>query len=83
MKIKEIEPPISLKASPEGDMFMVQLWAIGLVRIVGKFSSNLGQSPSSIYRLIPPFCPHDFKIGRIYGNTNDRTVSATVLVSAG
>ncbi|OAL54871.1 WD40 repeat-like protein [Pyrenochaeta sp. DS3sAY3a] len=35
----------------------LRLWVTDLIRLVGKFGSNLIQHPSSIYKLIPPFCP--------------------------
>jgi hypothetical protein len=35
----------------------LSLWAIDLIRLVGKFGINLIQHPSSICQLIPPFCP--------------------------
>ena len=38
---------------------IVESWAVDLVKIVGKFGSNLIKSPDSIYKAIPPFCPHD------------------------
>ena len=81
--LKTLDPPLSLKAPPEDDVLMIQLWAIDLIRIVGKFGSNLVQSPSSIYRLVPPFCPRDSMIGRTYGNANNKMVSVTGLVSTG
>lgn len=37
----------------------VESWAIDLVRLVTKFGRNLSASPSSIFQLIPPFCPVD------------------------
>lgn len=40
----------------------LRLWVIDLIRLVGKFGSNLIQHPSSIYKLIPPFCPTNSKL---------------------
>ncbi len=36
---------------------VIEGWATDLVKIVGKFGSNLREHPESIYKLIPPFCP--------------------------
>lgn len=36
---------------------LLDSWSIDLVRLVTKFGSNLTASPSSIFHLIPPFCP--------------------------
>ena len=45
-------------------------WAVDLSRLVGKFGSNLLSSPSSIYKLIPPFCPDNSMIRRYFGRTS-------------
>ena len=45
-------------------------WAVDLSRLVGKFGSNLLSSPSSIYKLIPPFCPDNSMIRRYFGRPN-------------
>lgn len=36
---------------------LLDSWSTGLVRLVAKFGKNLLENPSSIYHLIPPFCP--------------------------
>lgn len=46
-------PPFGKKVAVLGS------WAIDLVRLVTKFGKNLTASPSSIFHLIPPFCPPD------------------------
>ena len=44
--------------SPFGkEVALLDSWAIDLVRLVTKFGKNLLASPSSIFQLIPPFCP--------------------------
>ncbi|KAF2202796.1 WD40 repeat-like protein [Delitschia confertaspora ATCC 74209] len=47
----------------------LRLWAIDLIRLVGKFGSNLIQYPSSIYRLIPPFCPINSMLRKASGQS--------------
>ncbi|TDZ29996.1 hypothetical protein C8035_v003752 [Colletotrichum spinosum] len=47
---------------------LLEGWATDLVKIVGKFGSNLRQSPEAIYRLIPPFCPRDSVIYEQFGS---------------
>ncbi len=39
------------------EVALLDSWAIDLVRLVTKFGRNLLASPSSIFQLIPPFCP--------------------------
>ncbi len=39
------------------DLELLDLWAIDLVKVVGKFHRQLLSDPTAIYNLIPPFCP--------------------------
>ena len=39
------------------DFVLLDCWATDLIRLVTKFGNNIKTSPSSIYHLIPPFCP--------------------------
>ena len=44
--------------SPFGkEVALLGSWAVDLIRLVTKFGKNLVSSPSSIFHLIPPFCP--------------------------
>jgi WD40 repeat protein len=45
--------------SPSQDMVLIDSWAIDLGRLVIKFGKNLSAYPSSIFNLIPPFCPSE------------------------
>ena len=48
----------SIHLSPFGeDVALLDSWAIDLLRLVTKFGKDLLASPSSIFQLIPPFCP--------------------------
>lgn len=49
---------------PGDDIETLRLWTLDLIKLVGKFGSNLIQHPSSIYKLIPPFCPANSVIRR-------------------
>jgi WD40 repeat protein len=39
------------------DLETVDAWATDMIRLVTKFGSNLQETPSAIFSLIPPFCP--------------------------
>ena len=41
------------------EVMLLDSWATDLVRLAAKFGKNLLLSPSSIFNLIPPFCPPD------------------------
>ncbi|CAD6587074.1 MAG: hypothetical protein ASARMPRED_002985 [Alectoria sarmentosa] len=45
-------------STPVGQEFvLLDCWATDLIRLVAKFGKDIKASPSSIYHLIPPFCP--------------------------
>lgn len=70
---------LSLHESSENEAKSIQMWANDFIRIVGKFGVNLVQSPSSIYRLVVPFCPRDSMIGTLHNNANDNKLSVAGL----
>lgn len=39
------------------EVALLDFWATDLIRLVTKFGKNLLASPTSIFQLIPPFCP--------------------------
>jgi WD40 repeat protein len=53
-------------------MAVIEGWATDLVKITGKFGSNLRSQPESIYKLIPPFCPEESMIYRQFGRKESR-----------
>jgi WD40 repeat protein len=53
---------------------VIEGWATDLVKILGKFGSNLRSQPDSIYKLIPPFCPEDSMIYRQFGRKESRAL---------
>ncbi|KAL6808092.1 WD40 repeat-like protein [Trichoderma sp. SZMC 28015] len=73
---------IALKLRKIGDEFVVHRqaaaviegWAADLVKVVGKFGSNLREQPDSIYKLIPPFCPEDSIIYQQFGKRESRAI---------
>lgn len=58
-------------------------WTMDLIRVVGKFGNNLSQNPSSIYKLIPPFCPKNSAISRTFGSSSSSALSVAGLASEG
>ena len=73
-------PQDYLKDTNIDDSQCVRLWANDFIRVVGKFGSNLVQSPASIHQLIPTICPTESMIGSVYG-IMDRPISLTGLRS--
>lgn len=45
----------------------LESWATDLIKIVGKFRTNLTKHPRSIYKLIPTFCPKTSLLYRQFG----------------
>ena len=57
-------------SSPLGpEIQRAQLWATDLIRLVANFGKKLLEIPSSIYWLIPPFCPEESAIFKQFGRT--------------
>jgi hypothetical protein len=53
---------------------LIESWAVDLVKLVGKFGTILRLNPLSIYKLIPPFCPHNSAIYQQFGKTEARNL---------
>ena len=49
---------------PLQELDLVESWATDFLKLLGKFGSNLTESPTSIYQQIPPFCPKNSMIYR-------------------
>lgn len=57
----------ALRSFKSDDIEFLRLWAIDLIKLVGKFGSYLVQYPSCIYKLIPPFCPTNSILRKTFG----------------
>ncbi|KAI4143733.1 MAG: hypothetical protein LQ341_002834 [Variospora aurantia] len=55
----------------------VELWAVDLVKIVGKFGAQLVKHPGTIYTLVPTFCPATTMISKHY--KRNREVNSIVV----
>lgn len=55
----------------------LELWSTDLVKIVGKFGSNLLRNPESIYKLIPPFCPNESVVYQQFGRKESNSLKVT------
>ena len=77
------EFPLGLKHYPEDNSKVIKSWAIDFVRIVGRFGMNLIQNPSTIYRLIPQFCPRGSMIGETFGLARIESISVSGLPQNG
>ncbi|KAH6680769.1 NACHT and WD domain protein [Halenospora varia] len=58
---------------------LVDSWAIDLVKIVGKFGTNLQRNSESIYKLIPPFCPQNSSVYKLFGKKEVRNLMVSGL----
>ncbi|KAF7550706.1 hypothetical protein G7046_g7936 [Stylonectria norvegica] len=69
------DPAMSHQQIKELDLF--EYWAVDFVRLAGKYGSNLRRLPTSIYKAIPPFCPHNSAIYQQFGKSEARTLTVT------
>ncbi|KAG8525535.1 uncharacterized protein KY384_009179 [Bacidia gigantensis] len=55
-KLNSIKNPLLHRLS---DIDLLERWSIDLVKLVGKFATQLMLDPSAVYKLIPPLCPEN------------------------
>jgi WD40 repeat protein len=60
---------------------LIEGWATDLVKIVGKFGTNMTKNPDAIHKLIPPFCPQDSVTYRQFGRKEAKALQVTGLTS--
>jgi WD40 repeat protein len=66
-KRRTFDASIAPNLRPLQALEAIELWAIDLVKIVGKFGRNLIDTPGSIFKFIPEFCPQESVIHRQFG----------------
>ena len=59
------------------DLELLDLWAIDLVKLVGKFGRHLKDNPAAIYKIIPQLCPKDSIIYRQFNNSDSLGLSVS------
>lgn len=65
------------------DIDTLDSWATDLVRLVAKFGKNLTAHPSSIFHLIPPFCPFESAPRKQFASSGARGISVLGLSATG
>jgi WD40 repeat protein len=58
-------PPMGLKK----DLRLIQEWGNDMVHLVTRFGHQLSLYPLSIHHLVPPFCPRDSTVRRLFGSS--------------
>lgn len=58
---------------------LFESWSVDLVKVVGKFGTNLRRNPRAIYTLIAPFCPRNSAIYQHFGKTESRKLQVSGL----
>ncbi|KAI1801646.1 hypothetical protein F4811DRAFT_450319 [Daldinia bambusicola] len=56
---------------------LLESWSIDYVKLVGKFGTHLRRNPESIYKLIPPLCPRNSSIYKIFGRREAKNISVS------
>lgn len=64
------------------EVVLLNAWATDLVRLVTRFGKNLTEIPSSIYHLVPPFCPRETVLRKQFA-TSPRSILVLGLSAAG
>lgn len=63
-RTRHVSPMIGKEAA------LLDAWATDLVRLVTRFGKNLSETPSSIYHLVPPFCPQETAVRKQFALTS-------------
>ncbi|KAJ6159875.1 hypothetical protein N7497_004412 [Penicillium chrysogenum] len=58
-------PPMGLKK----DLRLIQEWGNDMVHLITRFGHQLSLYPLSIHHLVPPFCPRDSTVRRLFGSS--------------
>lgn len=61
------------------DLQLLELWAIDLLKLVGKFGSHLLQEPTAIYKYIPQVSPRSSVLFQQFGSSSVSPVCVTGL----
>ncbi|KAI8630209.1 NACHT and WD domain protein [Xylariaceae sp. FL1651] len=56
------------------DRALLENWAIDLIKLTGKFGAIILKSPESIYKTVPPLCPHNSSIYQQFGSSEARNL---------
>lgn len=78
LKLRRMNNDESLAYRPMG---ILECWATDLIKVVGKFGSNLRLYPDSIYKLVPPFCPHESIIFQQFGRKESKAIQVSGFAS--
>ena len=74
IKIKRYTAAQSGRRFEFAEQALTESWAEDLMKVMGKFGRILLRNPESIYKLIPPFCPHNSAIYQQFGDMKDKSI---------
>lgn len=86
LKRRKRARPSSLDSAHGGtpgdtEVQFLERWAVDLIRLLGKFGSNLAETPSAIFKHIPPFCPRDSVIAQFGARQESPLIKVTGISS--
>ncbi|MDI1492267.1 MAG: hypothetical protein OHK93_003479 [Ramalina farinacea] len=70
-----LDASVAPNLRPIQTLEVLDLWAVDLVKIVGRFGQKLLDMPDTIFKFIPQFCPQESIIHRQFGRRSAFTVS--------
>ncbi|TGJ80510.1 hypothetical protein E0Z10_g8251 [Xylaria hypoxylon] len=56
------------------DRALIENWAVDLIKLTGKFGAILSKNPESIYKEVPPLCPHNSSIYQQFGSSEAKSL---------
>ena len=61
-KRKKLDAPAMPLLHRDSDLSLLEMWAVDLLKIVGRFGDHLLQDPTAIHKYIPQLCPRNSAI---------------------
>ena len=72
---RTLDASVAPNLRPIQTLEVLDLWAVDLVKIVGRFGQKLLDMPDTIFKFIPQFCPQESITHRQFGKRSAFTVS--------
>ena len=68
---------LNVGISGDTEVHFLERWSVDFIRLLGKFGNNLAETPSSIFKHIPPFCPRDSIIAQFGARQENPLIKVT------
>ena len=71
-KRRKIDAPTMPLLHRDSDLSLLEMWAVDLLKVVGKFGDHLLQDPTTIHKYIPQLCPKSSMVRQWASNSSSQ-----------